>query len=550
MRSLLRAPEARILLASTWIALFCNASYWLVIAAERPAGALFAVRYFGGFLLLTIGLISLVLMLFAVGRAARYVLCLSLLIAAATNFFLFRYGVVFDPGMLTSIVETNSAEALELMSWSLLAAIVVLGLLPAILLWRLPLAERRLPVALLHRTLGIALALVLIAVPLASNQKEIFSVARNHGELRHLITPLNVFSASYVTARGRLEAPTEHRAIALDATHMSAATEQRKPIVHVLMIGETARAASFSLNGYSRNTNPELAQIEDVHFVAASSCGTMTAVSLPCMFSIQEHSNFDREASRHEDNLLDIAQRAGYHIVWVDNGNSCKGVCARVANRDTREVDQPEICPEHACYDEILVVELQNLLQEVNGDTLIVLHQLGSHGPAYFRRYPDSFRTFLPDCRSANFADCSQQEIANSYDNTIAYTDHVIASAVDALSAYSDRYDTSLLYVSDHGESLGEHNMYLHGMPYSLAPAEQTVVPMIAWLGDREWTNAAASGATCFGDDATTSVSHDNLFHTELGLLDIATAAYRPELDILGPCNLFAQATERRELIM
>ncbi len=478
----------------------------------------------------------ILLTLLAFGRATRVVLGLALLAAAAAGYFTANYGVLFDPGMLTNIVQTDRAEAFELFSFSQLTFVTLLGVLPAIAIWRYPIVPRRLPVALMHRSIALLLALGLIAAPLVTSQKEIFSVGRNHREIRHMIAPLNVISASYVNIRDNFESvgPFEH--VAMDADHANAASQHRKPKVHVLIVGETARAANFSLNGYALDTNPELQQINSIKFLEVQSCGTATAVSLPCMFSIQEHNSFDGDAARNQDNLLDVATRSGYDVHWIDNGNSCKGICSRVDSQNVHSSSDNPLCPDDTCYDEILVEELDRRLSSVSKDTIFVLHQLGSHGPAYFRRYPETFRNFEPACNSADFVDCTKQEIANAYDNTITYTDHVIAATISVLQAHVEEIEASLVYVSDHGESLGEHNVYLHGMPYKFAPKEQTTVPMIVWFGDGGLRLGQEMSGCPEAADAA-SVSHDNLFHTELGILDISTSDYRPDLDIFSACR-------------
>lgn len=536
MSRFLKTPEALIFFVSLWLALVCNISYWQVIAGSHPDGTLATLGYFGSFFSLTVGFIGLVMLVFAIGRIARVALALALVVAASASYFTSRYGVLIDADMVMNIVETNQAEALELVSPSLLVFIALAGLLPALAVWHYPLQARRIGTALLQRGAAFLVVAALILVPLTVSQKEIFSVIRNHKELRHMIAPLNAMSAGVVTIRDALETPPEYQPIALDALHEPAAAGGRKPTVHVLIVGETARAANFSLDGYGLDTNPELEQAAGIRFFEAASCGTATIVSLPCMFSIHGRNDFDRERSKYEDNLLDIVARAGYDVLWIDNGNGCKGICARVANRDVHLSHVQAICPDDTCFDEILVEELKNTLPTITEDTLIVLHQLGSHGPAYYRRYPDSYRVFQPDCRSANFGDCSQGEISNSYDNTIAYTDHVIAAAIDVLSDHADEFDTSLIYVSDHGESLGEHSLYLHGMPYRLAPAEQTTVPMIVWLGHDNLPERLAT-PVCDNDAAEAPVSHDNLFHTELGLLGVSTDVYEPAMDLLSSCR-------------
>jgi lipid A ethanolaminephosphotransferase len=304
--------------------------------------------------------------------------------------------------------------------------------------------------------------------------------------------------------------------------------------VHVILLGETARAASFSLTGYPRQTNPELAAETVYRAASISTCGTATAQSVPCMFSLQTMAEFDGDTTRYQDNLLDIAARAGYEVYWVENGNSCKNVCARVGSRDLTETPDPEFCVDGRCYDEALVIELQHILESATRDTLVVLHQIGSHGPAYYRRYPEAFRRFEPDCRSPDLGDCTPEEIVNAYDNTILYTDHVIAAAIESLEAVSDRLQTSLVYVSDHGESLGEHHLYLHGVPRMLAPAEQTEVPLIAWFSRPAMV---AEGLNAHCDSRLPAMSHDNLVHTELGILQIETDVYSPDLDIFSACR-------------
>jgi lipid A ethanolaminephosphotransferase len=513
--------------------LTCNRGYWSLVAgaiAEDPA---LPWLHLVSFAVLTYGLMSLILLILAFGPLARLVLAVLLPVAAAAGYFTSHYGTLIDNTMLVNVIETNATEAVELVSFPLLVTIIIVGIIPAIAVYRCRLPVRSLPVALSQRIMSLFIAALLISVPLLTDQREIFSLARNHRELRHMIAPLDAIAATVDYLDDRLDSPREHEAIALDARH-TGADEESLPTVHVLVIGETARAANFSLNGYSRTTNPELASHALYSFLEASSCGTATAQSVPCMFSIQTMQQFDSDQSRYQDNLLDIAARSGYDVRWIDNGNSCKEVCARVKASDLSGSTVAPLCSDGHCYDEILVEELRRILRTADHDTVIVLHQLGSHGPAYYRRYPDTFRRFTPDCRYDDLGQCTSEEIVNSYDNTILYTDHVVAQAIDALDEVSDRLTTSLVYVSDHGESLGEHNLYLHGMPRALAPEEQTHIPLLTWFS----RNALISEHLQRGcKNAIESPSHDNLFHTELGLLGIDTTVYRPELDLLSGCR-------------
>ena len=171
----------------------------------------------------------------------------------------------------------------------------------------------------------------------------------------------------------------------------------------------------------------------------------------------------------------------------------------------------------------------------VSRDTVIVLHMMGNHGPAYFRRYPPEFRRFTPDCATAELRNCSREQVVNAYDNAIAYTDHVLAGVVETLRAAS-AFDTAMIYVSDHGESLGENGLYLHGLPYSIAPRTQTHVPMIAWLSQGFAADHFVN-LRCVGGKSGDPLSHDNLFHSVLGLLDVQTRVYKPANDLFETCR-------------
>ena len=531
----LKKPEALVFLFSLWVALTCNYGYWTIVASGNSTESLPDIMIFASFALVTLGLISLVMLLLAVGILTRSVLMLALIVSAAAGYFTHRFGTLIDTDMLVNVFETSPAEASELFTLPFVATVVLLGLLPAIAVWKYPLERRRLPVAIRDRSVALLLALCMIAGPLYISQKEVVSFGRNYREVRHALAPVNAIAAGFALARDTLESPPDYRKVGLDAAHVDASLDGKLPRVHVLFIGETARAQNFSLDGYSRATNPELQEHENVFYVRAASCGTATATSLPCMLTEGGRDGFDRAARQRQDNLLDIAARAGYAVHWIDNGNGCKGLCARVDSRDLHLSGVDSLCSDSECFDEILVHELKTLLANISRDTLIVMHPLGSHGPAYFRRYPADYRRFVPDCRSQNFGDCSTEEIVNSYDNTILYTDHVIAAAIEALEAESDRIDPSLVYMSDHGESLGERNLFLHGMPYNLAPEAQIQVPMISWFGGKAARGLDQQSA-CLLAKTQNEVSHDNLFHTELGLLDIQTSAYRKDMDIFAGC--------------
>jgi lipid A ethanolaminephosphotransferase len=231
-----------------------------------------------------------------------------------------------------------------------------------------------------------------------------------------------------------------------------------------------------------------------------------------------------------------VLQHAGITVRWRDNNSGCKDVCDRVPHDDLSKMRLAGLCRSDECYDGILLHGLQAYLDKQDRDTVVVLHMKGSHGPAYFKRYPSAFEFFTPACDNIQLDRCSRQEIVNAYDNTLRYTDHVLSQTIDLLRANAQRFDTAMLYVSDHGESLGENGLYLHGLPYALAPREQIHVPMLLWLSDglRE---RLGINAACLRAQQHAPLSHDYVFHSILGLSNVQTAIYRPKLDLFAPCR-------------
>jgi lipid A ethanolaminephosphotransferase len=306
--------------------------------------------------------------------------------------------------------------------------------------------------------------------------------------------------------------------------------------VTIIVVGETARAMSFSLNGYGRDTNPRLALERSlVNFSDVSSCGTATAVSVPCVFSDLTRSGYSDDKARSKEGLLDVLRRAGMEVIWRDNNSGCKGVCDRVTFEDmSKPVPGSPFCNTDDCYDEHLLEGLPALIRSAERDLVIVLHQKGSHGPAYWKRYPPGFGKFGPVCRTSELEKCSRDAIAAAYDNTILYTDHFLDRTIALLKEAG--VPASMLYFSDHGESLGEKNMYLHGAPYMFSPEEQRKVPMMLWMSD-SFTSRFHIDRGCLAARSGQRFSHDNVFHSTLGMLNVNTAVYNAKLDLFQACT-------------
>lgn len=524
-----------VLATALFLLLAANLRFWQVAFAALPAGAMAQARFVVGFAAVLLALILVVLLPLSFGRLLRPWLTLVLLLAATAAFFMHDYGAVVDRFALQSVLETDAREAGEWLSARALGTLLLLGVLPAALLAWVRIERRPWRAELVGWLKLLGLTAALLAVGVLVGGREIASTVRNHKQLRYLMNPVSLVSASlaYADARGNA-APATVAPLGRDARRAGAMASSARPLVLVLVIGESARAQSFQLDGYARPTNPELARRPVANFPDVRSCGTNTAVSVPCMFSDLGRADYAQDAAAARENLLDVLAHAGFRVDWYDNNTGSKGVAARAHEEQLAELQDPRFCT-YGCWDGLLVDRLQRELAATRVDRVVVLHTKGSHGPAYYLRYPPAFERFLPACRSNELSRCTPEEIRNAYDNSILYTDHVVASAIDALAARPG-FDTALVYVSDHGESTGERGLYLHGAPWVIAPDAQTHVPMLVWLSDgfraRRGTDMA-----CVDRQRHLPASHDNLFDLVLGLLDVRSSAYRARLDPLAPCS-------------
>jgi lipid A ethanolaminephosphotransferase len=442
--------------------------------------------------------------------------------------------------MLRNVLETDYLEAKSLLSRDMAFYFVLFGIIPSalVLMWEIQYAGFVQEIT--HKILIWMVSLSVIGVVAFFYYQDYASLFRNNHQLRDEIEPLNFIHAGYTYIRDNSFAfQGEFKEIGKDASLGNPWRADNKMVVMVLIVGETARAANFSLAGYSRETTPLLKKEKDVvYFPDFYSCGTATAVSLPCMFSDLNRKNYNASEAKYSENMVDVIAHAGLPVLWRDNNSGCKGVCDRVSYE--KYFSNPVFCSDAECFDEVLLEgldeKLRNYQQQGAKGVVIVLHQHGSHGPDYFKRTPERFKKFSPYCHTNEIQHCSQEEIVNSYDNTIAYTDFFITKAIHFLKERDQYFDTSLFYVSDHGESLGENNLYLHGLPYAIAPDEQIHVPALFWSSDG-FDDRFHLNRECMLARRKQHLSHDNLFHSILGLLDIETSVYDPTLDFFRSCK-------------
>ena len=535
-------PLTVMVLAALWIATIGNLALWRALAAlpelGNARGWLFGLAF-----ALLIGAVQVAISsLFAWRWSLKPVLAFMLLAAAAGAYFMLSYGVVIDRTMMVNVLLTDTREARELLSWRMAGALALLGVLPVALLWRARMSWPSGLRQLRNNALTLVAALALAIVAMGLSFQDLSATMRNHTQLRYLINPLNSFYA--IATLG--ERPIQRNGAAVlpigQDAHLAPRPAGAHPPLVLLVVGETARSDHQGLNGYARDTTPELAARGVVSLRNAWSCGTNTAASVPCMFSPLGREAFDARQDNTEG-LADVLQRAGYAVLWLDNqAGGCKGVCDRVPTVDDKALQTPGLCDaEGECLDEVMQNGLDERIAQLPPErrargVVVFMHQMGSHGPAYYKRSPKAFKKFEPECTTNALQQCSREQVVNAYDNTIVYTDHVLASNIDWLKAHEAQWSPALMYLSDHGESLGENNLYLHGLPYRFAPDVQKHIPWVFWLSP-QFQQESGISLKCLARLRDEHVSQDNYFHTVLGLLGVRTKVYDPRRDMGVMCQ-------------
>lgn len=524
-----------------WLASFTNGSFYHKVLQLSAFDGLMQVLFMSATFLLIAGVNFIFLQLISWRASAKTVAVIMIVLTGLTSYFVNQLGVNVNTAQIENVMQTDTREALDLFSIPLLLWVLKVIVVPLIgLLFIQIKPANNLKHLLIGKFGSLAVALFIIGAGLFSFYSQYAPIFRENRELKAQISPLNIISSSWSYSRRQYKKRDLPLVKYGEDAHMVHAVGTHSPKIMVLVVGETARAENFSLNGYHKPTNPELSKLDLVNFSQASSCGTQTSVSVPCMFSGMKRTEYDETLAGHREGLLDIVQRAGYEVTWIDNNSGCKGACDRIQHYISPK-DDPRYkneCKDGECYDGILIEALKDYLKaldlkQLKKDQLIVLHQLGSHGPAYYKRYPAAFKKFTPTCDTNNIQNCSRESLINSYDNTILYTDHVLSTLIHTLDALP--VSTGLMYLSDHGESTGENGLYLHGTPYFMAPKEQTHIPMLFWFSTT-WPQQQTI-KQCLNGQKNNPVSQDNLFPTVLGLLHIQTQVLDSSLDLTAQCK-------------
>ena len=525
-----------ILLSSTFFILFYNFSFFKNVINTYGFNGL-NIIYILSTAILLIALITFILTLFSSKYTIKPILYLLFLVSAFTAYFMDTYSVVIDSEMIRNMLQTNLGESLDLFTLKLVLYVLFLGILPIFFIYKSQIVYKPLKSELFSKLKTIILSIILISIILFSFSKFYTSFFREHKPLRYHVNPIYwIYSiGSYINKTLNSE-PIVLKEIGRDAkiTPEKTLEEEEKKELIIMVVGEAARADRFSLNGYSKETNPLLKQEKDViNFSNMYSCGTATAESVPCMFSIFDRADYDYKKGKSTENILDVLKNTNkVQILWRDNNSDSKGVALRVDFEDYRTSQTNTICDDVECRDEGMLVGLDEYIKKhKDKDILIVLHQMGNHGPAYYKRYPKEFEKFTPVCKTNQLEQCTQEEVSNAYDNAILYTDYFLSKVINFLKPYSNTHETAMLYMSDHGESLGENGLYLHGLPYFMAPDEQKHIGSLIWLGGEIKEDIDLEKLNFYKNK---QFSQDDLFHTLLGLFEVETDVYKKDMDILN----------------
>ena len=527
-----------IILFALYIALALNVVFYRQAFSLLPVDSLHNTLVFLTMPVVAFAVMAICLAIASVIRLEKLLVTLFILLSASAQYFMKNYGVIIDRSMITNIFDTTPAESYALLSGQMIVVLGLTALLFIALAWWIKIK----PAANLWRgalmRVGTVLVSALLIVLVAGLfYKDYASLFRNNKELVKSLNPSNSIVAlnSWYFHHKMDNLPLVK--IGEDAQQKAIMKNGPRKNLTIIVLGETSRAANFSLGGYDRDTNPLLAKDNVVYFPKTTSCGTATAVSVPCMFSNMPRALYDESLAHHQEGLLDIIQRAGIQVLWNDNDGGCKGACDRVPHQDMTAMKLPGQCIDGECYDDVLFHDLEKTIDSMQGDGVIVLHTIGSHGPTYYNRYPPQFRRFTPTCDTSEIQSCSQEQLKNTYDNTILYIDYIVDKAIKLLQSKQDKFTTSLVYLSDHGESLGENGVYLHGLPYSIAPETQKHVPMLLWLSD-DYQKRYGVNYDCLQKQAKENdYSQDNLFSTVLGITGVETKEYHAADDILATCK-------------
>lgn len=442
-------------------------------------------------------------LLFFLSRfVGKSLLVISFLINSIAIYFINTYGVILDESMIGNVFNTNYEEAGSFFSMMLIVYLFFLGILPSIYIIKVEIIDIPLKKFLITSSLTLLFVFILVF----ANASNWLWIDKNSKILGGLAMP---WSYSVNTSRYYIH---EYKKNQKEILLPNAKIKDNEKSVMILVIGESARSKNFSLYGYEKNTNPLLSKTKNLYHFDATSCATYTTEGIKC---ILEH----KSTGELYENLPDYLYRNNVEVIWRTTNWGEPPI--HIKNYQNKEALMPNCEGEDCNYDEVLLSGLkEQILASKNNKILIILHTNTSHGPTYSKKYPSRFETFKPVCNSVELGNCSQTELINAYDNTIVYTDYILHNTIETLKELKE-YKSSMIFVSDHGESLGEKNLYMHGVPLSVAPKEQYEIPFIVWLSDKDKQLKPNK-----------NLSQNHVFHSVLNFLGIESPIYDEQMNI------------------
>nr|WP_233074067.1 phosphoethanolamine--lipid A transferase EptA [Flavobacterium sp. IB48] len=442
------------------------------------------------------------LFLFISKYFGKFLLVLFFTISAIAVYFINTYSVIIDESMIGNILNTNYDESSSFFSFKLIIYVLFLGILPSLYIIKTEIVN--VPAKTFLKTISLTLLFLLILVFV--NAGNWLWIDKNSKTLGGLAMP---WSYSVNTSLFYIH---KHKKNEKEILLPNATIKDNKKSVVILVIGESARSQNFSLYGYKKNTNPYLSKTENLYHFDATSSATYTTAGVKAILDYKKTDDL-------YEILPNYLYRNDVEVVWRTTNWGEPPV--HIKNYQKRDVLMPSCKGEGCNYDEILLTGLKKqILASAKKKILIILHTSTSHGPTYSKKYPKQFETFKPVCNSVELGNCSQTELINAYDNTIVYTDYILHTIIEDLKQLKD-YNSTMLFVSDHGESLGEKNLYMHGLPLSIAPKEQYEIPFIVWVSNDS-----------IKLKPNQTLSQQNVFHSVLKFLNVQSPIYDENLNI------------------
>lgn len=472
-------------------------------------------------------IISLFLIIFSVTLCAitlfilfsvKLTKLLSIVITVANSaamYFMVTYQVILDKDMMGNVFNTNSQESLSYLGASLILYLLFWGILPSILISKVS----------IKKTGKILLSIISVSALVVTLTWSFYFSSTwlwfdQHGKrLGGTVLPW-----SYIINSVRYQNLQSAKSQKQELLPAGTLKNSDKQIV-VLVIGETARASNFEQYGYDRQTTPHLVQEGAIPLVNTKACATYTTASVRCILS---HEDSSSEFATSYEPLPSYLSRHGVDVIWRTNNWGEPKLNVNTYNRSSEL--KPSCTGSNCDLDEVLLSKLGERITESKANKIfIVLHLKGSHGPEYFDQYPKEFEQFKPVCTSVELNKCTEQELINAYDNSLLYTDYVLFQTIELLKKQTT--PSTMMYISDHGESLGEEGLYLHGTPFSLAPSYQTEIPFFVWMSKEFQQQKKLFG---FSQDQNNHHSQLNIFHSVLGAFGMESPVYISTLDIFN----------------